>query len=66
LPSSNPHITYAPCSDATPEAELNALATRYRFILFGGKASKQEAAESAQPDGREDHKKLAAEQRRLA
>jgi hypothetical protein len=52
--------------DATPEAELNALAICYRFILFGSNASKQEAAETAQPDGCEDHKKLADEQWRLA
>jgi hypothetical protein len=27
------HITYNPHPDATPEAELNALAAAYRFIL---------------------------------
>jgi hypothetical protein len=46
-------ISYRSRPDATPEAELNALATCYRFILIGGNASKQEAAESAQPDGRD-------------
>ena len=28
-----PSITYAPRSEATPEAELNVLANVYRFIL---------------------------------
>ena len=63
---SSARITYSLRPDTTPEAEVNVLANCYRFILFGGNASKQEAAESTQPDGREDHKKLAAEQRRLA
>jgi len=30
---SAPRITYVPCPDATPEAELNALASGYSFIL---------------------------------
>ena len=30
---SSPRITYTPCPDATPEAELNALAAVYRIIL---------------------------------
>jgi hypothetical protein len=33
-------ITYAPRADATPEAELGALAAVYRFILFDSQASK--------------------------
>ena len=28
-----PHVTYVPLPDATPERELNALAAVYRFIL---------------------------------
>ena len=31
--SGAPRITYAPRPDATPEGELNALASVYRFIL---------------------------------
>jgi hypothetical protein len=30
---SDPRIVYAPRPDVTPEGELNALATVYRFIL---------------------------------
>lgn len=30
---SEPAITYAPHPDATPEAELNTLASVYRFVL---------------------------------
>ena len=30
---SNPRIAYAPRPDATPEGELNALASIYRFVL---------------------------------
>ena len=29
----NPRIDYAPRPDATPEGELNALASIYRFVL---------------------------------
>jgi hypothetical protein len=28
-----PRVVYSPCADATPEGELNALASIYRFIL---------------------------------
>jgi hypothetical protein len=31
---SNPRLIYTPRKDATPEGELNALASIYRFILF--------------------------------
>lgn len=30
---SNPHITYSPRPGATPEGELNALASVYSFVL---------------------------------
>lgn len=30
---SSPHVTYARRGDATPEAELNALSSVYRFVL---------------------------------
>jgi hypothetical protein len=29
----NPRVTYTPRPDATPEGELNALASIYRFVL---------------------------------
>jgi hypothetical protein len=31
--SVKPHVTYAPCPEATPEGELAALASVYRFLL---------------------------------
>lgn len=31
--SVKPHVTYAPCPKATPEGELAALASVYRFLL---------------------------------
>jgi hypothetical protein len=34
----NPRITYTPRPDATPEAELNALANIYRYVLFNSQA----------------------------
>jgi hypothetical protein len=41
-----PRIVYAPRPGAaTPEAELNAVAACYRFILFECSASKKEAVE---------------------
>jgi hypothetical protein len=36
-------ITYAPRHDATPETEVSALASAYRFILFESYASKKGA-----------------------
>lgn len=38
-------VTYTPRPDATPEAELNALAQIYKFVL-----AKQEAAGRAAPN----------------
>jgi hypothetical protein len=34
----NPRITYTPRPDATLEAELNALANIYRYVLFNSQA----------------------------
>ena len=45
---SSPRITYAPRPDATPEAELSALAGAYRFILDCH--AKKEAAPESRPD----------------
>jgi len=30
----SPHLTYSPRSDTTPETEVNALASIYRFLLL--------------------------------
>jgi len=32
--SNAPRIVYTPCTDSTPEDELNALAAVYRFLLL--------------------------------
>ncbi len=45
---SNPRITYAPRSEATPESELSTLASIYRFILDCH--AKKEAAPENRPD----------------
>ena len=51
--STPPFIVYAPRPDATPKAELDALANIYRFIL--GCHAKQKAAEPApKPDSCND------------
>ena len=46
---SSARIVYTPRSDATPEGEIAALASVYRFILFESSASK-EAAHPGSPD----------------
>ena len=51
--STPPSIVYAPRPDATPKAELDALANVYRFIL--DRHAKQKAAEPApKPDSCND------------
>ena len=55
---SSSRITYAPYPDATPEAELDALASVYRFVLDCGDARRAEKMEKAagrlpSPDGRD-------------
>ena len=42
---SNPRITYTPRPDITPEAELNVLASVYRFILFESSGPNKKLAE---------------------
>jgi hypothetical protein len=44
---SSPRITYSPRLDATPEAELSALAAVYKILLD----AKKKAAPSSGPDG---------------
>jgi hypothetical protein len=45
---SDPLITCAPCPDTTSEAELNALASVYKFVLDC--RAKKEAASESRPD----------------
>jgi hypothetical protein len=45
---SDPPITCAPCPDTTSEAELNALASAYKFVLDS--RAKKEAAPKAAPN----------------
>lgn len=53
----NSSLAYTPCPDATPEAELDALAACYRFILDCHE--RKRAAEPApEPDGRNDGIKI--------
>jgi hypothetical protein len=53
---SAPHIIYVPRPDATPEAELNALAAVYRFILDDCRERKKAAPASRpkQPERTKD------------
>jgi hypothetical protein len=53
-------ITYTPRPDATPEGELNTLATVYRFIL-DCKAER----EVVRPDDAADHRGSVNQDRRL-
>jgi hypothetical protein len=48
-------VVYEPRSDTTPEAELNALANVYRFIL-DCHAKKMAAEPAPEPDGRDGTK----------
>jgi hypothetical protein len=49
-----PRIVYIPRPDATPEAELKALAVVYRFILVDCHAKKM----AARPGDPDDHKRF--------
>ena len=49
---SSSRITYAPRPDATPEAELEALASVYRFIL--DRKAKKKGARPGAPDARKE------------
>jgi hypothetical protein len=49
-------ITYTPRPDATPEAELNALTTVYKFVLSKSNASQKAVEPAPQPDGHDDPK----------
>jgi hypothetical protein len=51
----SPRITYTPRPDATPEAELSALASIYRFVL-DCHAKKMAAEPAPEPDTRDEAK----------
>jgi hypothetical protein len=47
----SPRITYVARPNATPETELSALATVYRFILSKSNASQKAVEPAPEPDG---------------
>jgi hypothetical protein len=51
-----PRIVYRARDDATPETELSALATVYRFILSKSNASQKAVEPAPEPDGHNDAK----------
>ena len=53
---SSPRITYAARPDATSEAELDALATVYRFILSKSNASQKAVEPDPKLDGHDNAK----------
>jgi hypothetical protein len=53
---SSPRITYVPRPNATPETELSALATVYRFILSKSNASQKAVEPAPKLDGHDDAK----------
>jgi hypothetical protein len=52
----NPRITYVARPNATPETELSALATVYRFILSRSNASQKAVEPASKLDGHDDAK----------
>jgi hypothetical protein len=52
----SPRITYVARPNATPETELAALATIYRFILSKSNASQKAVEPAPEPDGHDDAK----------
>jgi hypothetical protein len=50
---SNPRIIYTPRPGATPEGEVAALVSIYRFILFESSARKKAARPGGPDDGTE-------------
>lgn len=51
---SKPQIVYRPRSDATPEGELSALATAYKFLFFERTASKGGSPAVTAPGARKE------------
>lgn len=60
---SSPRITCAPRPVATPEGEINALATLYRFILDCH--AKKEAAPTSRPDDAKKESKNARREKSI-
>ena len=52
----SPRITYISRPDATPEAELSALANVYRFVLFKSNASQKAVEPAPKLDGHDNAK----------
>jgi hypothetical protein len=51
---SSPRVTYVPRPDAAPEAELDALASVFRFVLDCGDAHRADAMKKATRPGSPD------------
>jgi hypothetical protein len=47
-------IIYRPHPDATPEAERQALASVYRFLIYESTSSQKEAAHGSCPEARKE------------
>ena len=60
-----PRIIYTPRSGATPEGELDALASIYAFVLQKYQERRQATEHVPTLDGCDDHKWLVSEKRRL-
>jgi hypothetical protein len=52
----SPRITYVARPNATPETELSALATVYKFVLSKSNASQKAVEPAAELDGHDDAK----------
>ena len=52
----SPRITYVARPNATPETELSALATVYKFVLSKSNASQKAVEPAPEPDGHDDAK----------
>jgi len=57
----SPRVSYAPRPDATPEGELDALATVYAFVLQKGREKKKGTRPGAPEDGEESKNASTAE-----
>ena len=51
-----PRITYVARPNATPETELSALATVYKFVLSKSNASQKAVVAAPEPDGHDEAK----------
>jgi hypothetical protein len=53
----SPRITYVARPNATPETELSALATVYKFVLSKSNASQKAVEPAPEPDGHDEAKR---------